>query len=86
MKIARLLSSLHLFHRGERGFSLIELLVVMSILGSLTGVATLNVGKFTGTGEQATMDTEGDTVQLAALVYLADGNTISEPFTVSPSD
>ena len=43
---SRLLNFLHSFYRNEKGFTLIELLVVMVILGSLSGVATMNVGQF----------------------------------------
>jgi len=82
----RFLKFFTFLYRSEKGFTLIELLVVLAILSSLSGVAFMNVGGFIGSGQEEAKDTEWHQVQVAALCYLEDGNSISEPFTVSPEN
>ena len=77
---------LHLFHYREDGFTFLELMVVLTILGSLAGLATLGVVRFIGGATEEVKTVEEHQVQSGAIVYLANGNTISEPFTVTPSD
>lgn len=79
-----LLKFLHSLRHEESGFTLIELLVVVAILGSLTGIVMVNVGGFIGSGREEARDAEGSQVQTAAMCYMAEGNTISESFTVGP--
>jgi prepilin-type N-terminal cleavage/methylation domain-containing protein len=73
-------------HRGEKGFTLIELLIVLAVLSSLSGIAIMNVGKFIGGGQEQAKDAEWHQVEVSAVCYLAEGNSISEPFTVGPED
>ena len=80
------LKILHLFHHSEDGFTFLELMVVLTILGSLAGLATLGVVRFIGGATEEIKAVEEHQVQRGAVVYLANGNTISEPFTVTPSD
>lgn len=82
----RFLKFFTFLYRSEKGFTLIELLVVLAILSSLSGVAFMNVGGFIGSGQDEAKNTEWHQVQVAALCYLEDGNSISEPFTVSPEN
>lgn len=82
----RFLKFFTFLYRSEKGFTLIELLVVLAILSSLSGVAFMNVGGFIGSGQEEAKNTEWHQVQVAALCYLEDGNSISEPFTVSPEN
>lgn len=77
---------LRLFHCSEDGFSFLELMVVLTILGSLAGLATLGIVRFIGGATEEVRAVEEHQVQRGAVVYLASGNTISEPFTVTPSD
>jgi prepilin-type N-terminal cleavage/methylation domain-containing protein len=86
LKKVRFRKFLTLLYRSEKGFTLIELLVVIAVLGGLSGIAFMNLGGFIGSGQERAKDTEGHQVQVAALCYVADGNSISEPFTVGPED
>lgn len=63
------------FRVGEKGFTLVELLVVVAILGVLAAVAVPNVGKFIGKGKTESYETELHNVQTAVMAMLAESNT-----------
>jgi type II secretion system protein G len=54
---------------GQRGFTLIEILVVIGILGLMAGIIVPNVSGFIGTGSLAAARTELANVKIAALAY-----------------
>lgn len=60
--------------RREKGFTLVELLVVVAILGTLAGVVALNVTGFLDSGETEAACTEMDIVQAAVVAYMADND------------
>lgn len=65
---------LHAIRRSDSGFTLTELLIVIVILGVLTGVVVFAVGAFTDRGEVAACRADLATVQSAAEAYRAQNN------------
>jgi prepilin-type N-terminal cleavage/methylation domain-containing protein len=53
--------------KGQGGFTLIEVLIVIFIIGIITAIVVLNAGGFLGTGTKEAAMTEKDTVQTAVL-------------------
>ncbi len=63
--------------RSERGFTLVELLVIVSIVVALAGVITPSVAGLTDKGEVGAMAEELDSVQSAMDIMMIDRKVVS---------
>ena len=64
----------HASHRSDSGFTLTELLIVIIILGVLTGIVVFAVGQFTDRGETAACKAAMKTTEVAVETYRANNN------------
>ena len=72
--------------KGQRGFTLVELLVVIGIIGALAAVVIPNVSRFAGSGDIAANETEVQTVQAAIDLYMADTGSTAVPVQLATND
>ena len=67
------------FRKGESGFTLVELLVVVGIIVALAAVIIPNVAGFADRGETGAQAAERDNIQTAIDTYMADNALAALP-------
>ena len=67
-------NSMRKHHDGEAGFTLVELLVVIVILGVLAGIVVFAVGGITNNSTKSTCKSDVATAQTAEDAYYAQNN------------
>jgi general secretion pathway protein G len=70
---------LHAIRRSDSGFTLTELLIVIVILGVLTGVVVFAVGAFTDRGDMAACKADVKAVEVAVEAFRAQSPTGQYP-------
>ncbi len=60
---------------GEKGFTLIEILVIIAILGLLAGIVIPNVVRFMNEGDDEARNTERDNFQAAVISLMFDNDS-----------
>lgn len=63
----------------EQGFTLVELLIVIVIMGILAGIVVFAVGNLTDSAEKNSCITEADTVRTAVAAWKAANATTDDP-------
>jgi prepilin-type N-terminal cleavage/methylation domain-containing protein len=72
--------------RGDRGFTLVEILVVIVVLGILAAVVVFSVRGMVNKGQDSACKTDGRTLSSAADVYMAQNGVTVLPATGAGGD
>ncbi len=65
--------------RGDKGFTLVEILIAIVLIGILSAVAVVGISNLVGTGSKASCNATADSSRAAAAVYYANHPTDANP-------
>ena len=71
--------------KGQKGFTLVELLVVVGIIVALSAVIVPSVAQFANRGDTGAQSAEMDSVQAALDTLMADNGLLTVADRVSPA-
>ena len=62
--------------RQDNGFTLVEILIAIVVVGILAAVAIIGINSLTSTGNKSACTTSGDAAKAAAAAYYANNNGV----------
>jgi type IV pilus assembly protein PilA len=65
--------------RGQKGFTLIELMIVVAIIGILAAIAIPQFAKYRARGYMASVRTDGKNAHTAVVAYMGDNPGVALP-------
>ena len=83
LKLKRFIKNLK---HTEKGFTLIEVLVVLAVFGALASVVVIHVGKLSGAGKPESYQTELHNIQTTVTAMLSESTTGLLDDTIAAGD
>ena len=69
--------------RSDKGFTLVEILIAIVLIGILSAVAVVGISNLVGTGSKASCNATADSSRAASAVWYANHPTAANPNAVT---